>query len=131
EMAAQVRPLLDARGQALTLDLPEAHASRWNMLTVLADRRRIEQVLLNLLSNANKYTPEGGRITLGATPRDGQVKVFVRDDGPGIALGEQVRIFEKFYRTNGQQPSLADGKPDGSGLGLAIAHSTVELHGGQ
>ena len=103
---------------------------RWEMLLVSADRRRIEQVALNLLSNANKYAPSGGKITLGATPRDGKVKVFVRDDGPGIAPEEQARIFEKFYRSD-RHGELADGKPDGSGLGLAIARSIVELHGGE
>lgn len=130
EMAAHVRPLMEARGQSLALDLPVAGSPRWEMLKVLADRRRIEQVVLNLLSNANKYAPEGGKITLGATPRDGNVKVFVRDDGPGIEPVEQRRIFEKFYRTAGH-PGLADSKPDGSGLGLAIARSIIELHGGQ
>jgi signal transduction histidine kinase len=130
EMAAQVKPLLDARGQTLSLDLPEARASRWEMLNVLADRRRIEQVLLNLLSNANKYAPDGGHIALGATPRDGRVKVFVRDDGPGIPPAEQEHIFEKFYQASSSvEPGSK--RPDGTGLGLAIAHSIVELHGGQ
>lgn len=125
ETAQQVRPLLDARKQTLYVDLPERGSTRWNALYVDADRRRLEQVLLNLLSNANKYAPEGSAIVLGATPRDGKVKVFVRDDGPGIEQAEQERIFEKFYR--GQ----AEMRQDGTGLGLAIARSLVELHGGQ
>lgn len=129
EMAYQVKPLLDARGQTLTIDLPAPGSARWHALNVSADRRRIEQVLLNLLSNANKYTPEGGRIALGATPRDGEVRVFVRDDGPGIAPAEQRRIFEKFYQGRAYT-SAPEERPESSGLGLAIARSIVELHKG-
>jgi signal transduction histidine kinase len=131
EMAVQVKPLLDAHGQSLTLDLPATGSQRWQMLDTLADRRRVEQVLLNLLSNANKYSPVGGQVTLGATPKDGKVRVFVRDEGPGITPEDQEHIFEKFYRATPPQPgSSADSRPDGSGLGLAIARSIVELHGG-
>jgi len=129
EIVPQVKPLLDARGQSLTLDLPIVGSPRWNMLTVMADRRRIEQVLLNLLFNANKYAPSGGNVTLGATPKDGHVRVFVRDDGPGISLEDQEHIFEKYYQVN--SAANADVRPDGSGLGLSIARSIVELHGGQ
>jgi signal transduction histidine kinase len=129
EIAAQVGPILDTRKQALTIDLPSPHSSRWERLTALADRRRIEQVLLNLIANAHKYGPEGGTITLGATPRDGGVRVFVRDEGPGMSRHEQIRVFEKFYR--GETASAqANGKQDSLGLGLAIARSIVELHGG-
>ena len=130
EMAGQVKPLLDARRQTLSIDLPIPGSSRWRKLTVEADRRRIEQVLLNLLSNANKYAPEGSQITLGATPREALVKVFVRDDGPGIPVSEQARIFEKFYQVNAAQVP-GDNRPEGAGLGLAIARSLVELHGGE
>lgn len=126
ESAAQVKPLLDARNQTLLLDLPACKSPRWNKLTALADRRRIEQVLLNLLSNANKYGPDSGVITLGATPRSGRIKVFVKDQGPGIEAYQQSRVFERFYQVAGR-----DRQPDGTGLGLAIARSIVELHGGQ
>jgi two-component system, NarL family, sensor histidine kinase BarA len=129
EMALHVRPLLDSRRQTLSLDLPAQESHRRQMLNVSADRRKIEQVLLNLLSNANKFTPVGGNITLGATPRDGMVRVFVRDDGPGILPGEEERIFEKFYRA-AATGEHGESRPDGSGLGLAIAKSIVELHGG-
>jgi signal transduction histidine kinase len=122
DVAAQVQPLLDAREQSLALDLPAHDSHRWQMLAVSADRRRLEQVLLNLLSNANKFSPAGSKIMLGATPREGKVKVFVRDDGPGIDPEEQHRIFEKYYQ--GSLPNV------GTGLGLAIARSIVELHGG-
>jgi signal transduction histidine kinase len=129
DVAAQVRPLLDARRQTLTLDLPAAGSPRWHKLNALADRRRIEQVTLNLLSNANKYGPTGSKIVLGATPRDGAVRVFVRDEGPGIARYEQKLVFDKFYQ--GSTATEGGGRPDSTGLGLAIARSIVELHGGQ
>jgi signal transduction histidine kinase len=128
DVASQVRPLIDARHQAVELDLPAPGSPRWARLKVLADRRRLEQVLLNLLANANKYGPAGTTITVGATPRDGLVKVFVRDEGPGIPSGEHGLIFDKFYR--GSLPEEGPGKLDGSGLGLAIARSLIELHGG-
>ncbi len=130
DIAAQVRPLLDARQQVLELDLPAVDSPRWCNLVVTADRRRIEQVLINLLSNANKYSPSGAKIIIGATPKDEQVRIFVRDAGPGIAPSEQEHIFEKFYQAPADAAS-GDTRPDGSGLGLAIARSIVELHGGR
>jgi signal transduction histidine kinase len=122
-----LRPLFDARCQTLEFDLPAAGSPRWSRLSATADRRRIEQVIINLLSNANKYGPRDSRITVGATPRSGQVKVFVRDEGPGIVPTEQGLVFDKFYRSG---TTSETGKQDGTGLGLAIARSIVELHGG-
>jgi signal transduction histidine kinase/uncharacterized coiled-coil protein SlyX len=130
DLAPQVRPLLDARGQRLALDLPMPGSGRWAKLVVSGDRRRLEQVLLNLLANANKYGPSDGTITIGATPRDGHVKIFVRDEGPGIEPHEQNRIFDKVYQGEAQR-SDAEARPESLGLGLAIARSIVELHGGQ
>lgn len=129
ELAPQVRPLLLAGRQTLALDLPACGSPRWEKLTAPADRRRIEQVLLNLLANAIKYGPEGGTITCGATPRGGEVTVFVCDEGPGIAEAERERIFEKFYQ--GSTAQVVAGRHESLGLGLAIARSIVELHGGQ
>jgi signal transduction histidine kinase len=126
ETAAQVRPLLDAREQRLSLDLPPAGTPRRERLSVHADRRRVEQVVLNLLSNAIKYGPNGGEIVLGATPRSGSVRVFVRDAGPGISEHEQKLIFDKFYQGAGAPAP----RNESSGLGLAIARTIVELHGG-
>ncbi|HVG00695.1 MAG TPA: ATP-binding protein [Chloroflexia bacterium] len=128
ELAGQLAPLLESRGQTLLLDLPPGYTGRWHHLSVPADRRRLEQVLINLVSNANKYSPPGTRITLGATPRDGQVRVFVRDEGPGIPHAEQHRIFDKFY--TGHEAVAAGERVESIGLGLAIARSIVELHGG-
>jgi signal transduction histidine kinase len=127
DTAAQVRPLLDARAQRLSLDLPPPGSPRRARLVAHADRRRVEQVVLNLLSNAIKYGPPGSEIVLGATPRAGSVRVFVRDDGPGVAEHEQKLIFDKFYQGSGAPAA----RNESSGLGLAIARTIVELHGGR
>ena len=127
DAVATVRPLFDARSQTLEFDLPATGSARWSKLSALADRRRIEQVVINLLSNANKYGPRNSHVIVGVTPRGGMVKVFVRDEGPGIVPTEQGLVFDKFYRSG----VVADsGKQEGTGLGLAIARSIVELHGG-
>lgn len=92
------------------------------------DRDRIEQILVNLLDNAIKYSRPGGKIiiSLAGGERD-RVKVAVRDEGIGIPAGDLARIGERFYRAD-KARSRAEG---GSGLGLAIARSLVEAHGGQ
>jgi signal transduction histidine kinase len=94
--------------------------------TICADERKIKQVLLNLLSNALKFTPEGGRIDVGATVHEGLVEVSVADTGVGIAPDEQEKVFEEF-----QQVGTAAKKAEGTGLGLTLCRKFVELHGGQ
>src|SRR3989442_724914 len=86
---------------------------------------RFKQVLMNLLGNGIKFTPEGGRIELTANQADGEVRVEVRDTGPGIPPEEQKRIFEAFYRLRESGKAT-----EGTGLGLAITQRLVELHGG-
>ena len=127
EAVGTLRPLFDARSQTLEFDLPSTGSPRWSKLAAVADRRRIEQVIINLLSNANKYGPRDSHIVVGATPRGGLVKVFVRDEGPGIVPTEQGYVFDKFYRSG---TLIENSKQEGTGLGLAIARSIVELHGG-
>lgn len=91
------------------------------------DRERLEQVVINILSNAVKYTPSGGHIVLSATRWDeGHVMIRVRDDGMGIPKDDIPRLFERFYRVD-KARSRAKG---GSGLGLAIAKEMVEAHRG-
>ncbi len=85
----------------------------------------IEQVLINILDNAIKYTPEGSPIEISATAGDREVNVVVADRGPGFAPGEEALVFEKFYRGH------AAGTRSGAGLGLAIARGIVEAHGGR
>lgn len=94
---------------------------------VSADSLRMNQVLSNLIENALKFTPEGGRITMNANPFDEQVAISVRDTGVGIEPGEHEKIFDRFYRIRrGEQV-----EDKGSGLGLAICREIVRLHGGR
>lgn len=92
--------------------------------TVRADAARVEQVLVNLIHNAIKFTPRGGYITAQAASRDGVVEFAVQDSGVGIAPEDQARIFERFYKTDPARNRT------GTGLGLAIARHTIEAHGG-
>jgi two-component system, OmpR family, phosphate regulon sensor histidine kinase PhoR len=95
---------------------------------VMADRNALRQILTNLLSNAVRYTPAGGRITVAARPGpNGGVTVEVQDTGSGIPAEHLGRIFERFYRVDPAR-SRADG---GTGLGLAIVRHLVERHGGR
>jgi len=93
---------------------------------VLADRCRLEQILVNLVDNAVKYTPEQGSITISAKESQDVVRISVSDTGIGIPLGELSRIFERFYRVDDAR-SLEMG---GSGLGLSIVKHLVQSHGG-
>jgi signal transduction histidine kinase len=94
---------------------------------IVADERKVKQILLNLLSNAVKFTPEGGRIGLTATVADGVITIAVSDTGIGIALEDQAAIFEEF-RQVGRDDAR---KQEGTGLGLTLAKKFVELHGGR
>ena len=91
------------------------------------DPDRIAQVLHNLLSNALRFTPDGGRITLEARDSGDAVHLSVRDSGPGISPEDVDRVFERFYRTDKARQRSGGG----TGLGLAIARSIVEAHGGR
>lgn len=114
DLVAELEPLLRERevGVAMEIAAPPP--------MVIADSRRLHQILLNLLGNAARFSPVGGTITLSVAAGEGGVTVSVRDEGPGIPAAEQQRIFDRFYRLEG----------GGSGLGLAIARSLAELHGG-
>jgi signal transduction histidine kinase len=93
-------------------------------ITIEADGRRIRQVVFNLVSNAVKFTPDGGRVDVSARLDDGQVEVAVVDTGPGIAPEELETIFEEFKQaTDGR-------RAEGTGLGLPLSRKLVELHGG-
>jgi GAF domain-containing protein len=93
---------------------------------IRGDERKVKQVLLNLLSNALKFTPEGGRIDVGACLADQMAEVSVSDTGIGIAPGDQETVFEEF-----RQVGTADKKAEGTGLGLTLSRKFIELHGGR
>lgn len=92
------------------------------------DAARIKQALLNLVGNAVKFTPDGGRVWVRAAAADGGVRVVVQDTGPGIPAEEQERIFQEFQQAHISQEA---GRPEGTGLGLALARRFVEMHGGR
>jgi two-component system sensor histidine kinase KdpD len=92
---------------------------------VSVDDILLEQVFINLLENAAKYTPPGSPIEVSATARDGEVTVSVADRGPGIPSGDELRIFDKFYRAS-QGDTVG-----GVGLGLTICRGIIQAHGGR
>src|SRR5262249_54944197 len=94
---------------------------------IVADERKVKQILLNLLSNAVKFTPEGGRVDLAATVAEEVITIAVRDTGIGIAPEDQATILEEF-RQVGRDDAR---KQEGTGLGLMLAKKFVELHGGR
>ena len=93
-------------------------------LRVRADRERVALVFSNLVSNALRYTDDGGTVTLRALPRGDAVRFEVTDRGPGIAPGEHERVFTRFARLSGAPGG-------GAGLGLSIAREVIVAHGGQ
>jgi two-component system sensor histidine kinase KdpD len=113
------------RLEALLADRPLTTHLPADLLLVPLDSVLIEQVLLNLLDNAVKYTPPGSPIMLSAWATEGEVTVEVADQGPGLPPGEEQHIFEKFYRV----PHATS--PGGAGLGLTICRGIVAAHGGR
>jgi len=114
-----LHPLTTRKDQAVYLHSPNA------LPLVEIDRRRIEQVLTNILSNAIKFTPKRGRIDIQLSATAGGLQVCIQDNGPGIAASDQEHLFDKFY-------VVTDGRGlSGMGLGLSIARQLVELHGGR
>jgi signal transduction histidine kinase/CheY-like chemotaxis protein len=120
DAAEQIRPLIATRRHTVVLDLPLDAA------TVKGDHKRLVQVVANLLNNANKYTPEGGRIELRLSQEDGDYVLRVSDDGIGMEPQLVARVFDLFSQAE-RTPDRSQG---GLGLGLALAKSLVELHGG-
>jgi signal transduction histidine kinase len=116
-----IYPLIIARRQTLDTKFETPGP------TIVADRDRFEQILLNLLSNANRFAPSGGRITVQVQADDDEVTIAVTNNGPGIPPEDQQHVFEAFYRgrEGGQR------RVPGMGMGLAIAKSLTELHSGR
>ena len=115
----------DRAAQAgVTLDLDVEPAD----LVVPADERKVRQVVFNLLSNALKFTPAGGRVDVSARTMDGVVEVAVADTGTGIAPEDQELIFEEFGQASGADAAT---RAEGTGLGLPLSRRFIELHGGR
>jgi signal transduction histidine kinase len=120
DAAELVAGLRSQRNQTLEVDLPDS------LPQALGDGARLTQVFVNLLANAIKFGPEGGPIRVGAAPVDGQLEVWVEDEGPGVPEPERDSIFERFHRSGEEEP-----EPRGLGLGLWIVRSIVERHAGR
>lgn len=119
DVVEDARPAAEAKDHHLVLRAPE-------FAPVWADRRRVGQVVSNLISNAVKYTPPGGSLEVTVEVDGPWAQVSVRDTGIGISPADQEQLFQRFYRTSAGRRITG-----GTGLGLAIARSLVELHGGQ
>jgi two-component system phosphate regulon sensor histidine kinase PhoR len=120
ELVEELQPNIQAKQLRLNLDMPE------QSVAVTGDRNRLHQAFGNLLGNAIKYTPDGGRIGLRAASQDGQIIIQVSDTGVGIAPADQPYIFDKFFRAENVSESH-----EGTGLGLSIVKSVVERHYGR
>jgi two-component system phosphate regulon sensor histidine kinase PhoR len=115
------RPQIERFHHRLEVDIPD------DLPPVKADRRRIEQVFLNLLDNAVKFTPQGGKIAVSARAEDGFVRIDVRDNGIGIESEHIPRLFERFYRVD----KARSRELGGTGLGLAIVKHIILAHNGK
>ena len=115
-----------AQQKNITLALDIAPA----LLPIEVDPGRMTQVLTNILDNALRHTPEGGKIVLSAREVNHKVELSIRDSGPGLQKEDLERIFDRFYRTDASR-QRGEAFAGGSGLGLAIARSIVQAHGGQ
>lgn len=118
EALAQARALALEKGLAVAADVPR------DLPRVAGDRERLMQVFSNLLGNAIKFSPPGGRVSMRVAQVDGEVRWSVSDTGPGIPEALQPRLFEPFWQALG-------GTREGAGLGLPIAKGIVEAHGGR
>lgn len=114
-----LEPIMEGKGQRVVTKIGPG-ADR-----VLADPRRTAQILANLLSNASKYSPESTSVTVSSVVEDGYVRVTVQDEGPGIPLDEQPRLFQRFFRSR-----LVREAAGGLGLGLTIVRAIVQAQGG-
>jgi signal transduction histidine kinase len=118
QVCAEVQAGARAKGQILECDVPDS------LPEVQADRERVAQVITNLVANAAKFTPRGGRIRVSAKVNAEEVEVAVSDSGPGISADDQLHVFEPYWQAK-TTASL------GCGLGLKIARAIVDAHGGR
>jgi signal transduction histidine kinase len=120
ESVAATIPLFESKGQALAMRLPESYC--W----VRGDSRRLEQAVMNFLSNASKYSPDGSQTEIRVMRSGDECLVRVRDSGPGVPEDEREHIFERFYRGSLHRQD----RTPGTGLGLPITRQIVEIHRG-
>ena len=120
-MLSEIEVTRARHGVELAQDVPE------DLPAIFADAERVHQVLFNLLDNAVRFTPSGGRVRVTASRSNGSVDVAVADTGPGIAPEHLPRLFDRFYRVD----TARSREEGGTGIGLAIARSVVEAHGGR
>ena len=130
EVVRSTKRQMEDKKQSINVDMPP------NLPKVWGDRTRLGQVLTNLVSNANKYTPEGGTLLMGAELSENRwdpegakqvIHLWVKDNGIGISTEDQQKIFQKFFRSEDQKAREAPG----TGLGLNITKSLVEMQGGR
>ena len=117
---SEMIPVAERYGQELTADLPAS------LPNVRADAGRLRQVIMNLLGNAFKFTPAGGKVVLSVRVEKPNLLVEVKDTGPGISEEDQGRLFDPYFRRPGDRQRLS-----GLGLGLALSKRLVVLHGGE
>jgi two-component system OmpR family sensor kinase len=120
ECVRGMRSVAQARGVELTCSAPED-------MVIVADEELVNRLVLNLVENAVKFTPKGGRVSVAVQAEEGVCTIRVADTGVGIPPADQERIFERFFRGDRTQPQNAGG----AGLGLPIARWIAEVHGGE
>ena len=121
EVVTLTRTQVTQKNQTVTVDIPSELPKAW------CDRNRLAQILTNLVSNANKYTQDGGAIVVHATREDGMIQIKVEDNGLGMTPEDQQKLFGKFFRSADEKIREAPG----TGLGLSITKNLIELQGGQ
>ncbi|MBN9391397.1 MAG: GAF domain-containing sensor histidine kinase [Chloroflexi bacterium] len=117
-----LNPLFEEKSQLLT------YTTNSHKCWIVVDRKRMDQILVNLLSNAHKYTPTGGKVTVALDTSESSVVIKVSDNGPGIPPKEQNLIFDRYYRRPVHEQ---ESKISGTGLGLPITRNLVNLHEGK
>lgn len=117
----QLKPAAQTKSMTVTSEFTDLTPS------VIGDRARLRQILINLIGNAVKYTPPEGWVKVSAEPRGDRLRISIQDNGLGISPEDQVHIFDRFYRVRRPETDSIEG----TGLGLAIVKSLVEAHGGE
>ena len=121
KVSKKVRPICNNKNIKLEVEIQE------NIPLIVADEDRIEQVLINLVDNAIRYSPESSKVVIKVRPSEAGVIVSVKDSGPGIPQDELPFVWERFYKVDKSR----ERKKSGTGLGLAIVKKIIELHKGR